>query len=261
MLSKAATVLLLRDGESGFETFMVKRPAQAVGFSGALVFPGGRLDDGDAPVDVLAARCRRPAGISDDDMAHRICGIRETFEEAGILLARPRGGDGLVTGDRVHAIARTYRKRLHAGEVSMAEIADIEDIELACDLLVPFAHWITPQGRPRRFDTWFYLVQAPSDQVAAHDEIELVDSTWASPTRALADADRGLWTLVFVTRLNLMKLAEARSITDAIRRARTSDIVAIEPTVERAEVGAIFRIPPNAGYRILERFEPASINQ
>ena len=260
MLPKAATVLLMREAEGGFEVYMVKRPAQAKGFSGALVFPGGRLDEGDACTGVLAEHCRRPEGVSDEDMAHRICGIRETFEEAGVLLARARGSETLITGDRAHAIARTHRKRLHSGESSLLQIAEIEDLELACDLLVPFAHWITPQGRPRRFDTWFYLVRAPADQVAAHDDVELVDSTWASPLRIVEEADAGKWVLVFVTRFNLMKLAESSSIGDALERARASRIVAIEPTVTKVEGGAIFRIPPDAGYATIERFE-ANPNQ
>ena len=263
MLPKAATVLLLRqDGEEdGFEIFMVKRPTEAAGFSGALVFPGGRLDDADARLDALAARCCRPEGVGDDDMTHRICAIRETFEEAGILLARPRGSDALVSGEQAHAIARTYRKRLHAGDIGIGEIAEVEDLILACDHLTPFAHWITPKGRPRRFDTWFYLAPAPQDQIAAHDDVELVDSTWASPARAIAEADAGLWKLVFVTRMNLLKLAEARSIDEAIAGARASEIAAIEPTIEPVEGGAIFRILPNTGYSLLERFEPAARNE
>ncbi len=266
MLPKAATVLLLRqgkdEGEGGFEIFMVKRPAEAAGFSGALVFPGGRLDAADARVGALAARCCRPEGISDDDMAYRICAIRETFEEAGILLARPRGSDALLSGEQAHAVARTYRKRLHAGEIGVGEIAEVEDLIIACDHLTPFAHWITPKGRPRRFDTWFYLAPAPQNQIAAHDDIELVDSTWASPAQAIAEADAGLWRLVFVTRMNLLKLADARSVDEAIARARASEIVAIEPTIEPvAGGGAIFRISPNMGYSLLERFEPAARNE
>ncbi len=258
MLSRAATVLLLRDSDDGFEVFMVKRPAESAGFANALVFPGGRLDDVDARIDALADRCRRPDGITDEEMAHRICGIRETFEEACVLLARPRGGDALIGGEHAIQIVERYRKPLHSGEVGLADIAQAEDLEFACDLLIPFAHWVTPEGRPRRFDTRFYLAPAPADQVAAHDDIELVESTWTSPARVIADADAGLWTVVFVTRANLMKLGEAKSIPDAFERARASRVVMISPQVERVEGGAIFRIPADAGYAVTERFEPTS---
>jgi 8-oxo-dGTP pyrophosphatase MutT (NUDIX family) len=258
ILFKAATVLLLRDGEAGFEVFMVKRPAESTGFPNALVFPGGRVDDADERIEDLASYCRRPDGIADDDMAHRICGIRETFEESCILLARPCGQEELVGGERAVAIVERYRKPLHSGEICMAEIAKAENLEYDCDLMIPFAHWVTPEGRPRRFDTRFFLAPAPADQVAAHDDVELVQSIWTGPLQIVEEADHGLWTMVFVTRANLMKLAEAKTIPEAFERARKSRVVMISPQVERVEGGSIFRIPADAGYAVTERFEPSS---
>ncbi|MCD6075270.1 MAG: hydrolase [Rhodospirillales bacterium] len=258
ILFKAATVLLLREGEDGFEVFMVRRPAESAGFPNALVFPGGRLDPADESIETMGAHCRRPAGISDDDFAHRICGIRETFEEACILLARPRGQEDLIGGARAVAIVEKYRKPLHSGEIGLAEIAERENLEYACDLMIPFAHWVTPEGRPRRFDTRFFLAPAPNDQVAAHDEVELVQSVWTSPVRIVEESDQGLWTVVFVTRSNLLKLGEAKSIPEAFERARSSPVVTVSPEVERVEGGSIFRIPADAGYAVTERFEPAS---
>ena len=258
MLYKAATVLLLRDGGSEFEVFMVKRPAESTGFANALVFPGGRVDGADENLEGFADLCRRPDGISDDDMAHRICGIRETFEEACILLARPRGSDHLVGGKHAIHIVERYRKSLHSGEISLIDIAKKEDLEYACDLLIPYAHWVTPEGRPRRFDTRFFLAPAPADQVAAHDDVELVESTWSSPARVISEADAGQWTMVFVTRANLMKLGESRTIAEAFERARNSRVVTVRPEVERVHGGSIFRIPAEAGYAVTERFEPNS---
>ncbi len=258
ILFKAATVLLLREAEDGFEVFMVKRPAQSAGFPNALVFPGGRLDPADESIEAMAAHCRRPEGISDDDLAHRICGIRETFEEACILLARPRGAEELIGGDGSIAIVEKYRKPLHSGEIGLAEIAAAENLEYACDLMIPFAHWVTPDGRPRRFDTRFFLAPAPNDQVAVHDDVELVHSVWTSPVRIVEESDQGLWNVVFVTRSNLLKLGDAKTIPEAFERARTSRVVMISPQVERVEGGSIFRIPADAGYAVTERFEPAS---
>jgi 8-oxo-dGTP pyrophosphatase MutT (NUDIX family) len=258
ILFKAATVLLLREEQDGFEVFMVKRPAESAGFANALVFPGGRLDAADECIDIMADFCRFPDGISDDDLAHRICGIRETFEEACILLARPSGSEDLIGGERMVAMVEKYRKPLHSGEIGLAEIAKAESLEYACDLMVPYAHWITPEGRPRRFDTRFFLAPAPADQVAAHCDVELVQSTWTSPSRIIQEADDGLWTVVFVTRANLLKLGEAKTIPEAFERARKSPVVPISPQVERVEGGSIFRIPSDAGYAITERFEPSS---
>jgi 8-oxo-dGTP pyrophosphatase MutT (NUDIX family) len=258
MLSKAATVLLLREGDGGYEVFMVKRPPEA-GFPNALVFPGGRVDDADERLDALAARCRRPDGIDDDDMAHRICGIRETFEEACILLARPRGHEDLIGGERAVRIVDQYRKRLHNGEIGLLEIAEAEDLEYACDLLIPYAHWVTPEGRPRRFDTKFFLAPAPADQVAVHDEVELVHSVWTRPAQIISEADAGLWNVVFVTRANLMKLDESKTIAAAFARARSTKVVTVRPEVERVAGGSIFRIPAEAGYAVIERFEPSAV--
>lgn len=255
---KAATVLLLREGEEGFEVFMVKRPAESAGFPNALVFPGGRLDAADESIATMAAHCRRPDGISDDDLSHRICGIRETFEEACILLARPRGVDDLIGGERAVAIVDQYRKPLHSGEIGLAEIAERENLEYACDLMIPYAHWITPEGRPRRFDTRFFLAPAPNDQVAAHDDVELVHSVWTSPVRVVEESDQGLWNVVFVTRANLLKLSQSSTIPEAFERARSSRVVTISPRVERVDGGSVFRIPTDAGYPVTERFEPAS---
>jgi 8-oxo-dGTP pyrophosphatase MutT (NUDIX family) len=250
---------LLREGDSEFEVFMVKRPPEAGFAANALVFPGGRLDNADSALDELGSRVTRPPGISDHDLALRICAIRETFEEAGVLLARPRRRKKLIDPKRAAQIARKYRKKVHNAEITLAEMVVKEDLELACDELVPFAHWITPQGRPRRFDTWFYLARAPEGQLAAHDTVELVDSMWGAPATTLADADSGKWVLVFATRMNLMRLAESRSLEQVFERAESSDIVAVEPTVERVEGGNIFRIPATAGYPLTERFEKALI--
>jgi len=258
ILFKAATVLLLREGEEGFEVFMVKRPAESAGFPNALVFPGGRLDAADESLETMCGHCRRPEGVSDEDLAHRICGIRETFEEACILLARPRGQEDLIGGERAVGIVEKYRRPLHSGEIGLAQIAEREALEFACDLMLPFAHWVTPEGRPRRFDTRFFLAPAPTDQIAAHDDIELVHSVWTSPDRIVEESDQGLWNVVFVTRSNLLKLSEAKTIPEAFERARTSRVVKISPLVERVEGGSIFRIPADAGYAVTERFEPAS---
>ena len=183
MLALAATVLLMREGDSGFEVFMVKRPPEAGFAANALVFPGGQLDDADSALEELGSRVIRPPKVSDRDLAMRVCAIRETFEEAGVLLARPHRRKKLIDAKRATQIARKYRKKLHNSEITLAEMVVKEDLDLACDELIPFAHWITPQGRPRRFDTWFYLARAPEGQVAAHDSVELVDSIWGVPAK------------------------------------------------------------------------------
>jgi 8-oxo-dGTP pyrophosphatase MutT (NUDIX family) len=247
----SATVLLVRDGARGLEVFMVERHHQIDFATGALVFPGGQLDaaDGDA---ALAERCTGAAGLGDAARELRVAAIRETFEEAGVLLARPRGESALVDAERLRGIETRHRAALNAGERTLGEIADAEDLELACDLLVPFAHWITPVLMPKRFDTWFFLVAAPPDQVALHDGHESVDSVWITPSDAEAARSAGRRTIIFPTLLNVRKLGRAATVADALARARSGPIVTVLPRVERRGETPMMVLPADAGYDVLE---------
>ncbi|NQV56834.1 MAG: NUDIX domain-containing protein, partial [Rhodospirillales bacterium] len=144
-LSLAATVLLLRGGDSGLEVFMVKRH-QDMGFaSGALVFPGGKLDPADGD-EAHIEFCTGGDILAPDERGMRVCAIRETFEESGILLAHDGDGSELVSGDRAEKLQNRYRDKLNAGEMSIWEMARAEGLRLACESLIPYAHWITPEG-------------------------------------------------------------------------------------------------------------------
>ncbi|MCH7960196.1 MAG: NUDIX hydrolase [Candidatus Hydrogenedentes bacterium] len=244
----AATVLICRDAPDGLETFMVVRHHQIDFASGALVFPGGKIADSDRDPDV-AARCE---GAGDDDVAMRamkIGAIREAFEECGVLFARSNGSGELVSGERAMTLDH-YRKPLAVGELGMAEFLDQEDLVLACDRLHHCAHWITPKGMPKRFDTHFFLALAPGDQVAAHDGEESVDSVWISPEAALADAESGARTIMFPTRCNLMVLGESTTVDEAIEKARARGVVTVEPTVEQTDGKVYVNIPADAGYSL-----------
>lgn len=247
----ASTLLLVRDGAAGLEVFVVERHHQIDFAGGATVFPGGKVEDGDQDPD-LRARCAGAAGLEDMALGFRVAAIREAFEECGVLLARARGGADLISVARLADLLKRYRAEVREHRVSIAQLARAEDLELACDLLVPFAHWITPEGMPKRFDTHFYLVAAPPDQFAAHDGTEAVDSTWLSPRRALGDADAGKRTIIFPTRMNLAKLARSRTVQEALARALASPVVTVLPRVERGPNGPILRIPAEAGYDVVE---------
>ncbi|MEX2208883.1 MAG: NUDIX hydrolase [Myxococcota bacterium] len=242
----AATILLVRDGASGLEVFMVQRHHQIDFATGAMVFPGGKIEAGDADPR-LRARC---AGALDADaLAVRVGAIRETFEECGVLLARPRGGSALVGADRLRAIEARFRERLNADEIGLVDVALAEDLELACDLLVPYAHWVTPERVPKRFDTYFFLVAAPPDQIALHDGGESVDSVWTTAQQALAEAEAGRRTIIFPTLMNLNLLGLASDVADALARTRARPLVTVRPALRRAPDGKPeLVIPPEAGY-------------
>ena len=240
----ASTVLLLREGDPGLEVFMVVRHHQIDFASGALVFPGGKVDPGDGD-PALVERC---GDVPADSLGFRVAAIRETFEEAGVFLARPRGAQALIDPERHERIAEKYRAALDVGDIVIRDIVEAEDLDLACDLLVPFAHWITPEGRRKRFDTHFFIARTPDKLLAVHDGTESVDSVWISPQQALDDAVAERRTVVFPTRMNLGKLGRSDTVEAALAAARAEPVVTVLPRVEEGDGGRFIRIPEAAGY-------------
>ena len=247
----SATILLVRDGARGLEVFMVQRHHRIDFATGAMVFPGGKLEEGDFDPS-LRGRTRGCEGLTDAEIALRAGAIRETFEEARVLLATRRGHGALLSGPEVLAIEERHRGALEAHELRIDTLARDEDLELACDRLVPFAHWITPEFMPKRFDTWFFLVAAPEDQVAVHDGREGVDSHWIPPAEAVAEAEAGRRTIIFPTLLNVQQLGRSTSVAEALAAARREPVVTVLPRVVETAAGSMLRIPAEAGYGISE---------
>jgi 8-oxo-dGTP pyrophosphatase MutT (NUDIX family) len=246
----AATILLLRDGAPGLEVFMVVRHHQIDFASGALVFPGGKVYQSDTDPR-LRAHCRGAEGLDDATLALRVAAIREAYEECGVLLAYPRSANALLPGARLKAL-HAYREKLEKKTAFLIDLLLAEDLDLACDRLVPFAHWITPPMVPKRFDTHFFLVVAPADQLAAHDGRESVDSIWITPRQVLADADANKATVIFPTRMNVQKLGRATNVADALAAAKAERIVTVQPEVGQTPAGRVLRIPIEAGYGVSE---------
>jgi 8-oxo-dGTP pyrophosphatase MutT (NUDIX family) len=239
----AASVLLLRDSPNGIEVFMATRHQGSSFMPGVLVFPGGAVDSEDA--DLVPAN-------GPEDAVSRIAGIREVFEEAGFLLARPEGQEGLVPPDRFADLLHRYRAPLAAGEGRFSDMLAIEGLVPAADLMVPFARWITPIIRKKRFDARFFLARAPEGQIGAHDDQELINSRWIGAAEALEAVKRGEVKIVFVTRSNLGLLAKSRTVDEALATARARTIVPVEPQLFDHPDGPALRIPANAGYDITE---------
>lgn len=213
----AATVLVLRDSSAGPEVFLVRRAAEARFMGGAYVFPGGRLDPGDADP---ALRCdlspaEAAARLGDDDparaLALHVAAIRECFEESGILLA-----DGVLPPDDHRALREALAPR---GAPPLAALLP-PTLRLRTRGLVPFARWITPRQETRRFDARFFLARAPATLAhARHDGHETVDSVWSTASAALDRAARGEIVLAPPTWRTLAELARARSVDEALATA------------------------------------------
>jgi 8-oxo-dGTP pyrophosphatase MutT (NUDIX family) len=249
-LIPAATIMLLRDGDKGLEVFMVVRHHQIDFASGALVFPGGKIDKHDSAPEVRGL-CRGADGLDDTLLALRVGAIREAFEESGVLLAYDNKTGKLVAGSRLEEM-ESWREPLNRSEKGIAEFLTHFDLELACDMLVPFAHWITPDMMPKRFDTHFYIAVAPEDHVAAHDGGESVDSVWIDPNEAVREAEAGTRTVIFPTRMNLLKLGKSANMEAAFKAAQAEKIVTVLPKVEKRGEGAVLTIPAEAGYAVTE---------
>jgi len=244
----AATLMLIRDGAEGLEVFMVERHHQIDFATGALVFPGGKIDKADFDPGIRV-RCENADQFSDLELALRVGGIREAFEECGVLLAHDAGGAGLIAASRLAGLEH-YRKKLVDGEITMLDFLLAENLVLLPENLVPFAHWITPPMVPKRFDTHFFIIEAPVDHIALHDGHESVDSVWISPAKVLEEGDAGRRTVIFPTRMNVQKLGHSKSVADALAKARASRIVTVLPQMMKGENGPYLKIPEEAGYDV-----------
>ncbi len=244
----AATILLIRDTNEKLEVFMVERHHQIDFAEGALVFPGGKLETSDGAPE-LKTHCRDANLYSEAACALRVAAIRETFEECGVLLARPRGEEQLIGPDRLSPISESFRQTLVDNEANMLDLVEAEKLELAFDLLVPFAHWVTPEFMPKRFDTHFFLVAAPEGQLAVHDGHESVDSIWTTIPNALELEAAGKRTIIFPTLENVKKLGRSTSVAAALDSARRNAIVTVLPILTKDDHGETWmEIPESAGY-------------
>jgi 8-oxo-dGTP pyrophosphatase MutT (NUDIX family) len=240
----AATILIVRDGGNGLEVFMVKRHHQIDFVAGALVFPGGKTSAGDLDT-ALAEYADGASSWSSARLAPAVTAIREAFEESGILLARSSETGAMINAEHL-AKLQPCREAIEKGEMSLLDMLRKEHLRLACDELVPFAHWVTPKNMPKRFDTHFFLARVPTGHAGRHDGRESVDSVWIRPRDAIADRKR--WNVIFPTKLNLMKLAGSNSVGEALAAAGASVPLTVEPWVEQGPEGTILRIRDDAGY-------------
>lgn len=179
----SATVILLRDEGAAFSVFMVRRHGKSGFMAGAYVFPGGTLDEADRAPSLLA-QVERPDSLhalGDAELALYVTAIRETFEEAGVLLA-----DGADPSTLAAA-----RRRLIAGEVTFEALVGGLSARLRAGALTPLARWVTPEVEPRRYDARFFIARAPREQRATHDRVEVTAGEWLRPADALERGARG----------------------------------------------------------------------
>lgn len=232
----ASTVVLLRDGGNGLEVFLVRRHDAIAFMGGAHVFPGGRVDEADsderwlAIVDGVDGATARITDVSSSAaLAFYVAAVRETFEEAGVLMAREADGPmvSLATWDQTGLLGE--RLAIATRKASLLDLIVSQHWRLAADALVYFAHWVTPAIETRRFDTRFFLAAVPPGQVPAHDAAETTDGVWLRPADAIARCRDGTLALPPPTWTTLRWLEPSADVASALAWGRQQLIPRIEP--------------------------------
>ncbi len=241
--------MLVRDAPD-LEVFVQRRNLDSVWIAGATIFPGGAVDADDR-ASSWAERCvgwddtRASAAldVADGGLGFLVGAVRETFEEAGVLLARDRAGRVVDAGAEhlVHA-----RDDLNAGRSGFAEFIATHDLTLATDELHVVSHWVTPRGSPRRYSTWFFLAAAPPGAYV-HDDNELIASAWIRPVDALAAEVAGEIELILPTRKNLELLTRFDSVGAALAAARAAHQEGPPNFVTESRAGRRIALPGEAG--------------
>jgi 8-oxo-dGTP pyrophosphatase MutT (NUDIX family) len=248
----AATTLLLRDSPKGIEAFMMVRHDNMDFMGGQMVFPGGKVEFHDEDPE-LRAYCRGASALDDTSFGMRVAAIRETFEESGLLLAYARGEHRFLPHQRLAELATHYAKKVGSGEATLREIVERENIDLATDQVVPFAHWITPAHRAKRFDVHFFLAPAPdAHALAVHDGQESVDSEWMTCDAAFDAVRQGRRMVPFPTQANLARLNKSKTVAEALASAIATPITTVQPYF----VDGARKLPEGCGYDHVEILPP-----
>ncbi|MFF3012701.1 NUDIX hydrolase [Streptomyces sp. NPDC057939] len=239
---RAATVMLLRDTSAGPVVHMLRRRSSMAFAGGAYAYPGGGVDPRDEDhrigwagpdQDAWAARLGTDAASAQAI----VCGaVRETFEEAGVLLAG-RTADTVV-GDTTGDDWEADRQALVGRELSFAEFLDRRGLLLRSDLLGAWARWITPEFEPRRYDTWFFVAALPEGQRTRNASTEADRTVWIAPAAAADGYDKGELLMMPPTIATLRSLEPYGSAADALVGAAAQDLTAIvaRATLEDGEL-------------------------
>jgi 8-oxo-dGTP pyrophosphatase MutT (NUDIX family) len=238
----ASTVILVRDGPTGLETFLVRRH-EASGFANlAYVFPGGSVIGADASEASLSlsrsftrndARAILSRGDQAPDTAvdcfsYWIAAARETLEEAGVLIH-----DDARSPSQTEIDQARLRSLANGGE--FADALHAMGVRLDLGEILYFSHWRTPVQSSKRYDTRFFITAMPSGQVASHCNIETTDSLWISPRDAIERSEANELRLVYPTRAHLTRLLQFDSVTEVLGFARTKEIRCVEAVVKPDE--------------------------
>jgi 8-oxo-dGTP pyrophosphatase MutT (NUDIX family) len=228
----AATVVLLRDADGGPEVYLLRRAGTMAFAAGMHVFPGGSVDprDGETATAWAGPDAAAWAGWlgCDEPLARALvcAAVRETFEESGVLLAGPDAGS--VVADTTSDDLERDRLALLDRTVSVAEMLARRRLVLRSDLLRPWAHWITPEFEPKRFDTRFFVAAVPEGQRPRDVSGEADDTVWLPVSEAVAQHEAGALAMLPPTIESLRDLSAFPTVAAALAVPR-----AVRPILPR----------------------------
>lgn len=262
----AATLILVRDSPKGLEVLMMQRTYKAAFVPGGYVFPGGALDASDS--DAFFARCDASTndelasgmlGLEAGGLAYLVAAIRESFEESGLLLARDMEGKMVkLAGQPDEPEYAARRKQLAAAEIDFAGFCRSRGLVPAFDSLAYVAHWVTPVGVPRRFDTRFFVAVAPESQTPAHDDGETIGHEWVQPADALSRHGAGEIDMMFATVKTLELLGRFDNAQDLLRHVRSVQSVPVNrPRVSMGKKGRRVLLKGDHAYAEVGKLDPA----
>lgn len=226
-IRSAATVLILAD-RPDLQVLMLKRNARSVFVGDMWVFPGGAVDPGDAASEADAVveglsdqQASESIDIDNGGIAFWVAALRETFEEAGILLARESGRSELVDllAPENEARFENYRAGVNSGDVDFVEMIANENLMLDGTGVHYVSRWVTPLGPPRRYDTRFFVTAMPNGQEPLHDNDEAVHHEWIRPEEALLLNEKDEMLMMTPTVSMLGRLSRYQSAQEAIEAA------------------------------------------
>ncbi|CCG01476.1 NUDIX hydrolase [Blastococcus saxobsidens] len=251
---QAATVLLLRDGRPGLEVYLLRRTRGMPFAGGMTAYPGGGVDprDGDTEIGWTGPAPDQWAaafGCGERTARELVCAaVRETFEEAGVLLAGLP--DGAVVPDVSGDDWEEQRQALLSRELSLAGLLADRGLVLRSDLLRPFAHWITPPVEPRRYDTKFFAAALPVGQEARDVSGEADEAAWLSPAAALAELETGTRPMMPPTTHTLGQLTGFPDVATALAGSPPQPVQPISPRFEDTPDGRWAVLPDGTRIRL-----------
>lgn len=239
---RAATVMLLKDGPTAPTVHMLRRRASMAFAGGAYAYPGGSVDPRDDEHHIRWAGptrawwAKRLGGDEISAQAVVCAAVRETYEEAGVLLAGPT--PDTVVGDTTGEEWEADRAALVARDFSFAEFLDRRGLVLRSDLLGAWARWITPEFETRRYDTWFFVAALPEGQRTRNASTEADRTVWINPADAAASYDKGELLMMPPTVATLRQLTAYDTAADALAAAPDRDLTPVlaKARLENGEV-------------------------